>query len=108
MNEGAQRQAYHLALDERLKRINLAIILPLHQLDLTECSLADNFKRCKVLWLFLGAEETEILSFGTTHVVALLLFPGLIDGGVLLYLLQLESSIAKLVSGSGLPLGDMR
>lgn len=44
---------HHLLLDKRLERIDLAVVTPLDQLDLSKSTLADNLERGEVVGLLL-------------------------------------------------------
>jgi len=48
-------------------------MLPLHQLDLAECTFADDLERVVVLWPLARPQEPQEVGFGFAHVVLLLL-----------------------------------
>lgn len=67
---------HHFLFDERLERVDLAIVLPLDQPHFTKGTLADDFERVVVLRSLVGAKESQEVSLGTAHAVGLALFSG--------------------------------
>jgi hypothetical protein len=53
----------HLRLDQRLESIDFAVSLALHELDLTEGTLSDNFDGLEVRRRLLGSQESEEVGF---------------------------------------------
>jgi hypothetical protein len=70
-------------LDKRLQGVDLAVILPLDKLDLSESTLANDLQGREVLWLLLGSQESQIFDLGTTIAVLLLNLPVIRDGRLL-------------------------
>ena len=67
-------ESYHFGLDKRLESINFLVTLPLHKLDFTESTLANDLQCAVVLRTLSSSEETQEVCF-------------LLLGGVLLLLL---------------------
>ena len=59
MHQHAEFDAYHFCFDKRLQGIHLAVILPLHQLDLTERTLSDDLDSNEVLWPLTSPQEAK-------------------------------------------------
>jgi hypothetical protein len=58
---------YHFLLDQRLQRIDLAVVLALNKLDLSKSTLTDNLESGEVVWLLLCSQESQVLDFGIAH-----------------------------------------
>lgn len=82
----------HLSLDERLESVDLAIGLPLHQLDLTKCTLSDNLDCLEVVRGFLGPEESKEVGFPYGNGSGVLTFLLLGHGGVTNKLVQVRGT----------------
>lgn len=52
-------ETYHFSFDEGLQGIDLAVVLPLHELHLTERSLTNDLDRDEVLWLLPRPQEAQ-------------------------------------------------
>lgn len=91
------RTAYHLLLHKRLERVDLAVVAPLHQLDLSESTLADNLQCREVFGLLLCPQEPQVFDFGTAHAVLLGPFSAVGDGRLLHKSIEFESSVARSV-----------
>ena len=74
---------HHLLFDQRFERIDLAIVAPLHELNLSKGTLADNLERGEVVGLFLGAQEAQVFYFGAAHAVLLADFAVVRNGRLL-------------------------
>jgi hypothetical protein len=61
--------------DERLQGVDLAVVLPLDKLHLSESTLANDFQCREVLGLFLCSQEAQIFNLSTSHAVLLLGLP---------------------------------
>jgi hypothetical protein len=57
-NCGTQSWTYHLGLDKRFESVDFLITLPLHKLDFTKGTLADDLQCAVVLRAFGSSEET--------------------------------------------------
>jgi hypothetical protein len=64
--------SYHFLLDQRLQRIDLAVILALNKLDFSESTLTDDLESGEVVWLLLCSQESQVLDFGIAHAQLLL------------------------------------
>ena len=67
--------SYHFLLDQRLQRIDLAVVLALNKLDFSESTLTDDLESGEVVWLLLGSQESQVLDFGIAHAQLLLGLP---------------------------------
>ena len=76
-------ESYHLLLDQRLQRIDLAVVLALNKLDLSESTLADNLEGGEVVWLLLCSQESQVLDFSIAHAQLLLGLTVVRDGRLL-------------------------
>lgn len=75
-NCSTKLRTYHFGLDKRFEGVDLLIALPLHKLDFTESTLADNLQ-CAVILRTLGSsEETKEVGFLLLGSVLLLLLTG--------------------------------
>ena len=90
-------EAHHLLFDKRLERIDLAVVAPLDQLDLSKSTLADNLERGEVVGLLLCPQEAQVFDFGTAHAVFFGSFPAVGERGLLHDGVEFESSAGKLV-----------
>lgn len=98
-------KAYHLLLDKRFERIDLAVVAPLDKLDLSESTLADNLQCREVVWLLLCPQEAQVFDFGTAHAVLFGPFSAVGERGLFHNGVKFESSTGKLVV-SGKEMGD--
>lgn len=76
-NGGAKFRTYHLGLDKRLEGVDFLITLPLHQLDFTEGTLANDLQRAVILGTFGSSEETQEVGLLLLGGVLLLLLTGI-------------------------------
>jgi len=70
-------RTYHLGLDKRFEGVDLLITLPLHKLDFTKGTLADNLQCAVVLRTFGSSEETQEVGLLLLGGVLLLLLTGI-------------------------------
>lgn len=90
----------HLSLDERFESVDLAIGLPLHQLDFTKCTLPDNLDCLEVVRGFLSPEESEEVGFFYGNGSGVLTFLLLGHGGVTNELVQVRGTNQSHVSAN--------
>jgi hypothetical protein len=64
-------------LDERFQSVDLAVSLPLNQLNLTEGTLSNNLDSRKILGSLLGPQKSQIFGFGASHLILLLSLAGI-------------------------------
>ena len=76
-NCGTQSWTYHLGLDKRFESVDLLITLPLHKLDFTKGTLADDLQCAVVLRTFGSSEETQEVGLLLLGGVLLLLLTGI-------------------------------
>ena len=90
--------AYHLLLHERLEGVDLAVVAPLDELDLSKGTLSDNLECREVVWLLLCTQEPQVLDFGTAHAVLFADLTVVGDTRLLEEGFDLECSVAVLIS----------
>lgn len=88
-------------LDKRLQSIDLAVVLSLHKLDLSESTLANDLQCGEVLRPFLSPQETEVFCLLSTHKNFPPGLAGVRNGGVLHNRFQLEGSELPLARTEG-------
>jgi hypothetical protein len=93
----ATEESHHLLLDERLESVDLAVVLSLDKLDLSESALSDDLEGRKVLRPLLGPQEAQVFDLSASHAVLLLCFPVVRNGGLLQDRLKLQSPATTLV-----------
>lgn len=91
-------RAYHFLLDQRLKRIDLAVVSALNKLDLSKGTLTNDFQRREVVWLFLRSQESQVLNLSVSHAVLLLGFAIIGDRRFLHDRLEFQCSVLISVS----------
>lgn len=72
-----QFYTYHLGLDKRFEGVDFLITLPLHKLDFTKGTLADDLQCAVVLRTLSSSEETQEVGLLLLGGVLLLLLTGI-------------------------------
>lgn len=94
--------SYHFLLDQRLQRIDLAVVLALNKLDFSESTLTDDLESGEVVWLLLRSQESQVLDFGIAHAQLLLGLTVVRDGRFLHDRFKLQrSGVVSVMFGEG-------